>query len=477
MTNGSIDETEQAYAQALAYGRDLARLYAAEKVRRKEFETTNQKLQAIFDTVPNGLAVVDNDLAIVEVNPRFLTLFEQTEACLGQPLSLLLPVENLLAAMRAFEVGTIESDSVEVEVRQPVPRSLLVNFSRLTNQQGWVLILHDLTERGRLEGLKSEFINIAAHELRTPLAGVIGFASVLQESFRRMDNATVEELIELILQSTERLKMIVDELVDFAAIHREPRDDLHVVDVDLYRLLQKSFKMLEQQITAKNILYSLELPDAPFIIRGDQLILGEVIYHLLDNAVSFNKPDGQVIVRANRLAASSKQGAGVTVIEIEDTGIGIPQAELGKIFDKFYQVEEHMTRTVGGLGLGLTIARQGVERHGGRLTVTSQLGQGSIFQIILPAITEHSDVSIDDRADMAHQQTLAYAKDMARAVVDQRRMTQKMKQVNRLSTNLQSILDKLAEVGSREKADQEALEHAQQIIQEMLKLSDQGLSP
>jgi two-component system phosphate regulon sensor histidine kinase PhoR len=304
---------------------------------------------------------------------------------------------------------------------------------------------------------------------------VIGFASVLQESFHRMDNATVEELIELILQSTERLKMIVDELVDFAAIHREPTDGLHVVDLDLHRLLQKSFKVLEQQITEKNILYRLELSDAPFIIRGDQLILGEVIYHLLDNAVSFNKPNGQIIVRANRLTASPKKGAtGVTVIEIEDTGIGIPQAELGKIFDKFYQVEEHMTRTVGGLGLGLTIARQGVERHGGRLTVTSQLGRGSIFQIILPAIAKHPDVSIDDRADMAHQQTLAYAKDMARAVVDQRQMTQKMKQVNSLGTGLQGILNKLAEAGSKGDADQEALEQAQQIIQEMRKLSDQG---
>jgi PAS domain S-box-containing protein len=171
MTDNNQIEAQQAYAQAQAYGRDLARLYALEKERRKKLEIISQKLQAIFDTVPTGLAVVDNDLTIIEANPRFLALFEQTADCVGQNISLLLPVETLIKSMQSVETGADKSGSVEIAVTKPVSRTLLIDLSPLANSKDWVLVFHDLTERERLEGLKSEFINIAAHELRTPLAG------------------------------------------------------------------------------------------------------------------------------------------------------------------------------------------------------------------------------------------------------------------------------------------------------------------
>ena len=473
MINTQLSETEQAYAQARAYGKDLARLYTAEKNRRKEVEAVSQKFKAIFDTVSIGLVVIDNDLTIVEVNPRFLTLFEQTQDCIGLPLSEVLPVKDLLEAMQSVQTQAVKRCSVEITVNEPVKRIFLVNFSPLSNEYGWVLVLHDLTERNRLEGLKSEFINIAAHELRTPLAGVIGFASVLHESLAEADEAMVEELISLILQSTERLKTIVDELVGFAVNHPDKRDDLHIVDIDLPRLLYQSIKVLQRKIEAKNINCQVELPDEPLIIRGDQLILGEVIYHLLENAVNFNKYGGQISVRVQQyplLTTPVEAASAVTLIEVEDTGIGIPQVELDKIFDKFYQVEEHLTRATGGLGLGLTIARSGVERHGGYLEVSSQLGQGSVFKMVLPNLSDLSEVSIDKRADMAHQQTLAYAKDMARALTQQRQMDKKLKQIKALSMNLDEKLHRLA-LGELE-IDGEVLAQTQTIVQELVRLSN-----
>ena len=177
--------------------------YALEKERRKKLEITSRKLQAIFDTVPTGLAVVDNSLTIIEANPHLLALFEQTADCIGQPLSLLLPIETLTKSMQSIETGVDKSSSVEIEVLKPVSRTLLINLSTLGNSQDWVLVFHDLTERQRLEGLKNEFINIAAHELRTPLAGVMGFVSVLKEDLKDMDNPMLIEIMDLILQSTD----------------------------------------------------------------------------------------------------------------------------------------------------------------------------------------------------------------------------------------------------------------------------------
>lgn len=485
MTDKNSIQAEQAYAQAKKYGEELAKLYTVEKARRKELEITTQKLQAIFDTAPNALAVINNDLTIIEANPRFQLLFEQADYFTGQSLTDLLPAEPLLKTIRSMEAEAANLGSVEIEITDPVPHTLLVALAPLSDGQGWVSILHDLTERKRLEGLKDEFVNIAAHELRTPLGGVMGFVSVLQENLQEIGDPVMLHISDLILESTERLKAIIDELVEFATAQWDTNDDLHIIDINLSWLLQKSVRFLQKQINTKDITCQLELPTESLTVPGDQFILSEVIYQLLKNAIIFNKPGGKITIRVQRLPHSAPEDTEekaicedtkkeVTVIEIEDTGIGIPQTDLEKIFDKFYQVEEHLTRDVGGLGLGLTIARRGVEQHNGKLTVTSKLGQGSTFRVTLPSITRLKDVSIDNRADVAHHQTLAFAKDMARAVASQLKMKKKMKQVETLSTDLSKNIDQLsaAEPGSTVYAG--TLSQVQSIAQELVELSNSG---
>lgn len=248
MTNENLGSAQQAYAQAKKYGEELNELYKREKARRQEVETTTQKLQAIFDTAPNAFALVDNQLNIVDVNPRFLILFETDKTCLGQSLAIFLPIEPLVETMRCQETISAALGRVELDISEPVPRTILVTFAPLSNNQGWVLILHDLTERKRLEGLKEEFINIAAHELRTPLAGVIGFVGVLQEELKDSGNPMAENLMDLILQSTQRLKIIIDELVSFAATRRGANENLHIGNIDLNWLITKTVKFLQETL-------------------------------------------------------------------------------------------------------------------------------------------------------------------------------------------------------------------------------------
>jgi signal transduction histidine kinase len=318
-------------------------------------------------------------------------------------------------------------------------------------------------------------VNIAAHELRTPLAGVMGFVSVLKEDLKDSNNGVAVEIMDLILQSTDRLKGIIDELVDFATAQHLTENNLHISDIDLSRLLHKCLTILQPQIKAKELSYHLDIPSDSIVIQADQRILTEVIYHLLENAVKFNKPQGKIFIRVYHLpaASSAADGYGRTgvVIEIEDTGIGIPQTELDKIFDKFYQVEEHLIRAVGGLGLGLTIAKRGIERHGGQLWVTSQLGQGSVFRMMFPAISESSDISIDNRLDVIHQQMLVYAQDMARAVTSQRKLSKKVEQINSLSLSLAEELNQLVIIQPNPEAHSKAIERAQKIVQELTNLS------
>ncbi len=482
MTDNMLNDAELAYAQARKFGEDVARLHAAEKARRKELETTTQKLQAIFDTAPNGLAVVDNTLRIIEANPRFLALFQQTPDCIEEPLENLLPVEDLQEAMKSAKEDVAGLGTVEIEITEPVSRTLLVNLAPLSNDQGWVLILHDLTERKRLEGLKDEFVNIAAHELRTPLAGVIGFVGVLQEELRQVDDPMMTNLTQLILRSTERLKTTIDELVDFATTQRNSPQNLHITEIDLRKLLRQSVDLLQQKIEAKNLTCQLELPDHDLAVRGDRFILDDIFYQLINNAITFNNSDGKIVIRGYQLDGSKvpteQLEDGTTIIEIEDTGIGIPTTDLEKIFDKFYQVEEHLTRAVGGLGLGLTIARLGVEQHGGQLSVTSRLGQGSTFRVTLPPITQLNEVSIDNRLDVAHQQMLTYAKDMAQAVASERKTRKKIEQINSLSSDLAEKLSLLPAAPDIAGADVDGynadlLSQMQDITQELVRLTEQ----
>ncbi|MDW8070591.1 MAG: ATP-binding protein, partial [Anaerolineae bacterium] len=127
------------------------------------------------------------------------------------------------------------------------------------------------------------------------------------------------------------------------------------------------------------------------------------------------------------------------ILEIEDTGVGIPTAEQDKIFDMFYQVEGHMTRRQGGLGMGLAIAKRAVELHGGHIEVSSTMGKGSCFRAVLPAVLKESPPPLRAQMEIAHQQTLAYGQDLARAFVAQRTLTQRLRHVAQMCRELEHL--------------------------------------
>ena len=195
----------------------------------------------------------------------------------------------------------------------------------------------------------------------------------------------------------------------------------------------------------------VEAAGRPLIVSGDRVMIAEALAHLLENGVKYNRPGGTVTIRA-------AQEDGGTILEIEDTGIGIPAVELERVFEMFYQVEEHMTRAQGGLGMGLSIARRAIELHGGRIEVTSTVGQGSRFRVIFPPASQQPSILPQSRLDSAHRQTLAYGRDLARTFTAQRALAQKLRRVSELGRRLEASLDG--------RQLEEARRVAQQITQE-----------
>jgi signal transduction histidine kinase len=219
--------------------------------------------------------------------------------------------------------------------------------------------------------------------------------------------------VEAIQRASRRLQRAVDELTEFAGTDDRTLEAKQE-QLDLRQLIHDAISEVKAEADRKGISFSEECPPTSMQVWGDRSMLLGVMTHLLENAVTFNQPKGKAIVRV-------REEEEYWQVDVEDTGVGIPQVEMPKIFTPFYQIEEHMTRSVEGLGLGLSIAKRAVELHGGRIWAQSRLGEGSTFSFTLPKTRREDELSeLKAKLEASREQSLRYARDLARAYAEQR---------------------------------------------------------
>ena len=223
-----------------------------------------------------------------------------------------------------------------------------------------------------LDQMKTEFIGITSHELRTPLGLILGNASFLKESASEEQGPEVDA----ILRSTMRLKDIIQ---DFSNVDNftSGMARLHRRLVDVNGFIQEIVDSFEDAARQKNIHLRSDLSKANLTLEMDAEKIGMVLTNLIKNALEFSNPGGHVLVKAEILQDNFR-------VSVSDDGIGIPAKDIKKLFERFYQVESHLTRKHGGMGLGLSIAKDMVELHGGRIWAESVEGHGSRITFILP---------------------------------------------------------------------------------------------
>jgi signal transduction histidine kinase len=228
------------------------------------------------------------------------------------------------------------------------------------------------TELSETDEMKTRFMTVASHELRTPLGIIMGYATFLKEETKGDLSAHANSVLSAALE----LRALVEDMTNMNLIYTGKRD-IRPVPVAIQDILHVSYGEMTSAAEAKGHTLILESPDEPIIVKADQkmkLVFGNV----LNNAVRFSPDPGTILIR---ITATEEK----VLIEIRDHGIGIPPDKLTRVFDEFYQVEDHLTRRYGGLGLGLAIARVLVELHDGRIwAVSNGLGMGSTFKIQLP---------------------------------------------------------------------------------------------
>jgi signal transduction histidine kinase len=223
---------------------------------------------------------------------------------------------------------------------------------------------------------KDEFLASMSHELRTPLNAVIGFSEVLLERMFGEINDKQEEYLNDILASGRHLLSLINDILDLAKIEAG-RMELDLEDFDVAQAIDNAVVLVRERATRKGLALETALPPALGTVRGDQRKIKQVLLNLLSNAVKFTPEGGRVQVRAQR-------ADGHLEVSVTDTGIGIAAEDQQAVFEEFRQVGTDYAKKHEGTGLGLTLSRKFVELHGGRIAVTSRLGEGSTFTFTLP---------------------------------------------------------------------------------------------
>ena len=234
-------------------------------------------------------------------------------------------------------------------------------------------------ELAEIDRMKTDFIGITSHELRTPLGLILGHATFLHEQVP----PELKSQMDMIVKCSMRLKDIIE---DLSKVNSFQTGEVRVrwAQIDLSEVVRDVASSFHELAENKNISLTLTLPPFPLIVDADSEKLGIAVSHLMRNAINFTDEDGSINVKTEQLPTYAK-------IEVTDTGIGIPPTDLTRIFERFYQVESHMTRRHGGMGLGLSVAKMMVEMHNGRIGVQSEEGKGSTFTILLPISTVEED--------------------------------------------------------------------------------------
>ncbi|MCS7071108.1 MAG: HAMP domain-containing histidine kinase, partial [Anaerolinea sp.] len=232
----------------------------------------------------------------------------------------------------------------------------------------------------QLDKMKSDFIAIASHELRTPLGVILGYASFLQES----TDEDVRALAGKVVNSALQLRRIIEDLTNLRYLE-EKATDLDIEKVVLRDFLQSAIHDVRELAEAKRHTLVFNEPPPHLRVAIDVIRMGMAVTNVLNNALRFT-PDGGTIT-----IDSEVRGQQVAVM-VHDNGVGIAREDLERIFERFVQVEDHMTRTTGGMGIGLSIARALVEAHGGKIWASSPgLNQGSTFTITMPLVGKNAE--------------------------------------------------------------------------------------
>jgi len=342
-------------------------------------------LEAVAREMRTGIAVLDADGRVQYVNPFFERSFPVSSPAPGRHISEIIKNPTLLEAVECYIGKGTDKGGVcvdgrgcpgEIEIDE-AERFLNIRMVPLSEDgaRSLLIFLRDITEEKRVETIKKDFVANVSHELRTPLASIKGYSEALLDD--DTDKARQREFLEIIDRHATRMSRIIDDLLILSRLESSAVS-LDSAPVDMADLIRSTLKGCLKQASDKSITISSDLPETLPGVMGDRDRLEQVVVNLLDNAIKYTPAGGSVSISAVDLGGEVR-------VDVSDTGIGIPEDDISRIFERFYRVDKARSRALGGTGLGLAIVKHIIQGHNGRLEVRSRLGRGSTFSIFMAA--------------------------------------------------------------------------------------------
>ncbi|MEJ2007603.1 MAG: ATP-binding protein [Acidobacteriota bacterium] len=363
-------------------GRSLERTRTRlrELVDRLSLESASR--EGILASMVEGVLAVDSELRITFCNDSFRRVIgTPAPVAEHQPLLEVLRDPELLE-MFTRVLESRQSMKRRVRLAGAEGRSFEVQVTPLAGpgRNGVIAIFYDITDLERLERVRRDFVANVSHELRTPLTAISGYAETLLEGGLE-DQQNNRKFVEIIKAHATRLGNIASDLLVLSELESE-RPAVESRPVSVRATVETALKIVEPAAELSGIAINCgQLEEAEVLAEKGRL--EQALVNLLDNAIKFNRPHGEVHLDVKREDSKIR-------ITVADTGIGIPSTDLSRIFERFYRVDKARSREMGGTGLGLSIVKHVIERMNGTVSVESQLGKGSTFTVLLPACPNES---------------------------------------------------------------------------------------
>lgn len=332
--------------------------------------------QTILAAMEDGLLVVDAERRVVLANRTFQQIFHLREISAGAPLLEIvrdtrldrLITETLHSGDSKRRESTLENRKLEISAVPMKDSGNLVT--------GVVILFHDITQLKQLDEVRKDFVANVSHELRTPLSILRGYIETLLDN-PKIPASELARILGVMEKHSERLGLLVEDLLTLARLE-SANPNLELSNVRLDDLFASIVRDWEKRFADKKLKVVVDLAPDAAMIRADETRLHEVLYNLLDNAVKYSSAGSEI-----RLQARRRDGR--VVLSVSDTGIGIAEEDLPRVFERFYRVDKARSSELGGTGLGLSIVKHIAQLHGGRVEAESELGRGTTIRVLLPA--------------------------------------------------------------------------------------------
>jgi len=370
----------------------LNRLQRSWENKRQEMETVITEREILVDTLPDILIMTNDDKMIVRTNRAARNIFGQNLA--HRYLYDIIPNDALMNAITSV-VEDLHGQAIEFHLDGAVIKDFLAIIERfpIPSEGGIsiVITLTDITQQKRIQHMRADFVANASHEIRTPLASIIGFIETLRGPAKD-DEIARDEFLKVMAEQAERMSKLVNDLLSLSKIemnaHAAPTSK-----VDLLRIIRNEKQNFEWACKQKNVTIKLKLNENLPPTRGDDEELAQVVRNLVGNAIKYTNPESEVVLTA-RLTSTLPDDpifrgfSRAICFSVEDHGEGIAPQHIPRLTERFYRVDTARTRKVGGTGLGLSIVKHVLNRHHGVMTIDSEVGKGSTFNVYLPVYAD-----------------------------------------------------------------------------------------